>query len=90
MPRFARNDSGVEKGRAMTREVCAAVKSIDKAGPAFVYRGGTKRVMTDATGSGLALSQGEEDLVSHEDKHSKDDSNAGKSKFGIEVIRYNC
>jgi hypothetical protein len=43
-----------------------------------------------AAGSGLTPSHGDEDLVSHEDKHSQDDSKANKSKFGSEVIRYNC
>jgi hypothetical protein len=74
----------------MTREVSAFIKSVDKAWPDFVPRGGMKRVITNAMGSGLALSQGGEDLVSHEDKYSQNDSKANKSKFGSEVIRYNC
>ena len=52
--------------------------------------GRTKWIMTNAQRNTLASSQGEEDLVSHEDKHSQGGSNAGKSQHVVQVIRYKC
>jgi len=42
-------------------------------------QGGTKRTVTSAQRNSLASSQGGEDPISDEDKHSQGDSNADKS-----------
>lgn len=42
------------------------------------------------SGKLLAFSRGEEDLVSHEDKHSQDDSNADEFRYVVQVIRRDC
>ena len=68
---------------------CAAGRSLAMTMVEGVRNDNRGRVRND-TGSGSGLSQGEEDLVSHEDKHSQDDSKTDKSEFASEVIRYNC
>ena len=45
--------------------------------------------MTRAPRNSLASSQGEEDPVSHEDKHGQDDSNADEFRYVVQVIRCN-
>jgi hypothetical protein len=55
-----------------------------------VFPGWTKRTITRARINTLACSWGREDLISYEDKHGQDDSNADKSGDVVQVIRCNC